>query len=358
MKNLHPAKYRAVWITALLLCVMLWSPASGQKKKSGKPKRQQILFFDARLGLAYDDNIINYSDADLDLYGDNVRPDKFAIDSQDDWIVTSRISARLKGRFISGRTAWLDLRFNYHYYARNEVRRYQTYGLTGRHYFMRGGYGELAYSYLPDYYYRNQYYEGTGQYIEADFSKHFLKAEIGADILPSLKGDISYRLQRKFFNPEVRERDLTVHGVRLDGIWRAARMFKFWAFYGFQRGLARGADDPDPDVKDVSYDAWDITLGARHYSPFLGSLNPQLVVTVQYRKIKFQTIKYRDIYRFGRDDSNYEIRVGTSWQMPLRVRLDIDYRFQTKRVSLFDSSVDDLLEYDSNQVSFELNRGF
>jgi hypothetical protein len=345
-----------VWLAALILSVILWSPASAQKKNPKKPGRQQMLFFDVRVELAYDDNIINYSDADLDLYGDNVRPDKFAIDSEDDWIITSRLTARLKGDFIAGRTAWLDLRFNNYYYARNEVRRYQIYGLTGRHYFMKGGYGEIAYSYLPDYYYRNQYYQGS--YIEANFSKHYLRAEIGADILPSLKGDVSYRLGRKFFNPEVRERDLTVHGIRLDGIWRATRMFKFWAFYGFERGLARGRDNPDPDIKDVSYDAWDITLGVRYYSPFLGRLRPQLVSTFQYRIIKFQTNKLRDIYRFDRRDTNYELRLGTSWHLPLKIRLDIDYRFQTKNVSLFDPSVKGLLEYDSNLVSFELNREF
>ena len=350
------AKYRPVWVAALIMSVMLWSPASAQKKKSRKPKRQQIIFLDARLELAYDDNVINYSDADLDLYGDNARPDKFAIESKDDWIITSRLAARLKGNFISGRTAWLDLRFNYYHYARNEVRRYQLYGLTARQYFMKGGYGEISYSYLPEYYYRNEYYQGS--YIKADFSKHYLKAEVGADILPSLKGDVSYRLQRKFFNPQFRERNLTVHGVRLDGIWRAIPIFKFWTYYGFERALARGADDPDPDVKDVSYDAWDLTLGVRHYSPFLGELRPELVATFQYRIIKFQTIKIRDIYRFNRRDTNYELRLGTSWHLPFKVRLDIDYYLQAKRVSLQESSVEGLLEYDSNLVSFELNREF
>jgi hypothetical protein len=356
--QLRRTKRREIWIAALILGLVLWSPASAQKKKPRNLKRQQILFFDVRVELAYDDNVINYSDADLDLYGDNVRPDKFAIDSEDDWIITSRLTGRLKGDFIRGKTAWLDLRFNNYYYARNEVRRYQIYGLTARQYFMRGGYGELAYSYLPDYYYRNQYHESSGRYIEANFSKHYFKAEVGADILKSLKADISYRLQRKFFNPENRERDLTVHGVRLDGIWRAAQIFKFWSYYGFERGLARGADDPDPDVKDVSYDAWDLILGARHYSPFLGELKPELVITFQYRIIKFQTDKIRDIYRFNRRDTNCELRLGTAWHLPLKVRLEIDYRLQTKRVSLLDSSVEGLLEYDSNLVSFELNREF
>ncbi len=344
-------------VLALVLTLLVWSPVDAKKKKkSDKSRRQQIFFFDVRLELTYDDNIINYSDADLDLYGDDARPDKFAIESKDDWIITSRFESRLRGKFISGRTAWLDLNFNNYFYVRNEVRRYRKYGLSGRQYFMRGGYAEIEYSYIPDYYYRNQFYGGS--YIEASFAKHFVKAEAGFNLLPSLKGDVSYRFQSKTFNEQVRERDLTINGVRLDGIWKASKKFKFWAFYGLERAIARGADDPDPDIKDVSYDAWELTLGSRHYSPYLRKLSPQLVVSFQYRRIKFQTTKYRDIYRFGRQDSNYEFRIGTAWQLPYMIGLDIDYKLQAKRSDLFYPSVKNLLEYDSNSISFELKRRF
>ncbi len=344
-------------VLALFLTLLVWSPVDAQKKKkSSKSRRQQILFFDVRLELTYDDNIINYSDADLDLYGDDARPDKFAIESKDDWSVTSRFESRLKGKFISGRTARLDLNFNNYFYVRNEVRRYQKYGLSARQYFIRGGYAEIEYSYIPDYYYRNQFYEGS--YIEANFSKHFLKAEVGLNLMPSLKGDVSYRFQSKTFNEEVKERDLAVNGVRLDAIWNASKKFKFWAYYGLERANARGADDPDPDVKDVSYDAWDITLGSRHYSPYLRKLSPQLVVSLQYREIRFQTTKYGDIYRFGRRDSNYEFRIGTAWQLPYMIGLDIDYKLQAKRLDPYYPSVKSLLEYDSNSISFELKRRF
>ncbi len=357
MTGLHYLKkICSLAVPALILALLVWSPASAQKrKKSAKPRRQQIFFLDVRLELTYDDNIINYSDADLDLYSDDARPDKFLIESEDDWIITSRIESRFKGKFISGRTAWLDLNFNNYFYVKNEVRRYQKYGLSGRQYFMRGGYAEIEYSYIPDYYYRNLY---NGSYIAASFSKQFLKAEVGLNLLPSLKGDISYRFQSKTFNEEVRERDLTVNGVRLDGIWTASKEFKFWVFYGLERAIARGADDPDPDIKDVSYDSWELTLGSRHYSPYLRKLKPQLVLSFQYKEIKFQTNKYRDEYRFLRRDSNYEFRIGTAWQLPFTVGLDIDYKLQAKRTDLHYPSVKSLLEYDSNSISFELKRRF
>jgi hypothetical protein len=348
----------AAAISAFIAIALVWSSAEAQKKKkSSKPRERQVLFLDINIDLTYDDNVINYSDADLDIYDQEQNPDKFEIKSQDDWIITSRVQPRLKGKFISGRTAWLDLEFTHYHYMDNDVRRYQKYGLTGRQYFRRGGYVELEYYYIPDYYYRNQLVQDT--WIKASFSKHSVKAEIGYDILPNLKGDLSYRFQSKTFNSEIDERDLEVNGFRLDAIWRATKNFKLWAYYGLRRATAAGADFPDDlDVRDVSYDAWDITLGVRHYSALFKRLKPQLVSTIEFSGIRFRTTNYRDVYRFGREDLNLRFRIGISWRLLYAIRLDIDYRYQQKDSDLFYPSYTDALEYDSNSITFRLKRGF
>jgi hypothetical protein len=45
-------------------------------------------------------------------------------------------------------------------------------------------------------------------------------------------------------------------------------------------------------------------------------------------------------------------------RLPGRVRLEIDYNFVAKRTSLLELSVEDLLDYDSNSVTFGLGREF
>jgi hypothetical protein len=356
-------KPRTIAVLSLVLLFSLSVSAFSAKKKKRKAKSffGEVVTFNASLDIIYDDNIINYSDDDLDLYAGGASESKFAIESKDDWIFTPDIEARIKGKFIGGHTAWLEPSFSYYYYARNDIRRYSKLGLAGRHYFIRSGYVEAEYSFIPDYYYRNEFYRdpaGNDKYIEASFFKHYLKLEVGKDLTPTIKGDVSYRFQHKTFNKAFSERDLTVNGLRLDGIWRPIEWIKFWAYYGLERAEAKGADNPDLNVKDVSYDAWDITFGARYYAQFLRKIRPEFVSTFEYRQIRYQTIKYVDVYRFGREDSNYYFKIGVAGKMPFRIRAEIDYNLAAKRASVEDPAARGLLEYDSNSVSTRLSRGF
>jgi hypothetical protein len=347
--------------TVILFLFSVPADAARKKKRPRKSKFSQVVMFNADLEIRYDDNIINYSDDDLDLYAGGANESKFSIDSKDDWILIPRLEARIRGKLIKGHTAWLEPSFRYYYYTRNDIRRYFRLGLIGRHYLFRSGYLEAEYSYIPDYYYRNQYYtddSGVSTYLEANFSKHYLKFEFGMNLKPSLKGDISYRYQSKEFTEEFNERDLSVNGIRLDGVWTAAKWIKLWGYYGLERAEARGADIPNPDIKDVSYDAWDMTFGARYYSGILKKFKPEFVTTFKFRQIKYQTVKYLDIYRFGRKDNNYYFRIGVALQLPEKIRLEMDYNSVAKRSDIIDLSVKGLLEYDSNSVSFRIRRGF
>ncbi|UCE67126.1 MAG: hypothetical protein JSU85_03690 [Candidatus Zixiibacteriota bacterium] len=356
-------KSRPVFLLLIVIFVSfsISVDASAKKKRSKKSKFNQMITFNARLDLKYDDNIINYSDDDLDLYAGGTSESKFSIESEDDWILIPAIEARIRGKLLKGHTAWLEPNFRYYYYARNDIRRYFRLGIAGRHYLFRSGYVEAEYSFIPDYYYRNQFYrdeDGTGTYLEANFSKHYLKFEYGMNLKPSLKGDISYRYQNKRFTEEFSERDLSVNGLRFDGIWTATKRIKFWGYYGLERAEAKGADIADPDIKDVSYDAWDITFGARYYSSILEKYRTEFVTSFKFRQIKYQTIKYVDIYRFGRKDNNYYFRVGVAVQLPQKIRMEMDYNLVSKRTKIIDLSVKGLLEYDSNSISLKLKRSF
>ena len=354
-------RFAVILSLIFILAFPVSSFAAKKKKRKAKPWFSEMVSFDARLDITYDDNIINYSDDDLDLYTGGTKDSKFAIESKDDWIITPRLSARIKGKLIKDHTAWLEPSFNYYYYARNEVRRYSRLGLVGRHYIMRSAYAEIEYAYIPDYYYRNEYFRDpadSNRYLEASFSKHYLKFEVGKDLTPDLKGDVSYRYQHKTFNKEFSERDLSVNGLRLDGIWKATDWIKLWTYYGFERAKAKGADNPDLDVIDVSYDAWDITFGARYYASFMTKIKPEFVSTFKYRQIRYQTIKYGDIYRFGREDSNYYFRLGAACRLPAKVRFEIDYNLVSKRASVDDPDIQNLLDYNSNSIGIRLSRGF
>ena len=129
---------------------------------------------------------------------------------------------------------------------------------------------------------------------------------------------------------------------------------KFWGEYRVTYSRAEGHDDPDPQVKDVSYDAWGFTLGSRLYGERVVDLPLELVTTFEYNRIMFQTEKIQDDYRLGRKDNNYQVRLGIAYSPLDEVRLELDYYYNTKGVTLTEESLADRLEYSSNEVRLGL----
>jgi len=358
MFNPRQLRLLATSLALLFIALVLPSEAFAQKKKSKKKSKSSKQFsLLVNLKTTFDDNIINYSDDDLDLYSGGDNQSKFAIESKDDWIMNLGIRPRLKGNFI-GHTAWLQAKFDYFYYAKNDIKRYWKIGTLARQYLFKSAYIELEYSYIPDYYYRNQYIQDLDSYVEASFSKNYLKTEIGYNLLKSLKADISYRYSAKTFNEEVSERNLVSHKIRTDLIWTPSKIVKYWLNYGFEDANADGADIEDLEVKDVSYDAADLTFGIRYYTKKPKSIKPEYVASFQFRKIRYQTDKYTDIYRAGREDNNIQLRFGTVWSMPYKLNLNIDYYYQMKRTDTPLADVENLLDYNSNSISLNFTRSF
>ncbi len=356
--ELFVEKNRLVCVVAFLMVGILISPANAQKKKksSAKASTTKLFSLNTDIGLAYDDNVINYSEADLGLIGDSTKAGKFAIKSKNDWITTIKIQPQIKSKLLFGRTAWVDASFEYFFYFRNDVRRYSKLSISGRQYVIPGGYVDLTYAYVPNYYYRN--YLKNSIWMQAKFKKHYIKLETGYQVTKELKADLAYIFQNRIFNSEFTERNTKSNLVTAGIDYLFTKQFKASIIYDFESAIANGANNPDPNVIDVSYDAWDISLGLRHYSPLFGHTNPEVYGVFQYRKIKFQSIKVRDEFRFGRNDNNYQFRLGASAQLFYGVRTGLEYKAQKKRADMFFSSREPEINYNSNTISIDFSRTF
>lgn len=357
---------------------VLISPAIAKKKHAKAQPKYFIL--DVSLGLTYDDNILRYSDADLDLYGSDIQPAKFAIESENDWIVTPQIRPRLEHRFIGGQQASLTLGYDYFGYIKNDIRRYSRFSISAQHYFSKKGYAQLSYGYIPKYYYRNLYYGGDSLaadlYLPAKFSKNTLRAEVGYDFTKEIKGSVSYQYLKKSYNHEFNYRDLSLNGFAVDGVWRAMKILKVWAGYNYENAKAKGADMADT-LPDYSYIAWDVTAGVRHYMNIWPQLKPEVYTSVQFRHTTYQSSKVPRLfntvhaYQYGRSDNNYQLRLGAACQIPYKLRLELDYTFSLKRASLPDiypnpfwnitQSTNELerkLNYSANTITLRVSRQF
>jgi hypothetical protein len=363
----------SVVFLATLLLLTLPSQADAKRKvKHKKSKTIKYLYLDASLGISYDDNVINYSDADLNLFSNDSLQGKFAIQSKDDWIIVPQIRPRLKASFLGGQTAWVSLGFDYYNYIQNDVLRYERITLEGRQYYSSKGYGQLTYSYIPNYYYRN-YTVGRDQYgfdifHEAKYSKHSVALETGYDFTRLISGTVIYNYQHRSFNKEFNFRSTNLNGIDLQGMWKVLPMVRIWAYYGYESSRAKGADMPDTIV-DVSYDAWDITFGARYYAPFLKKYSPELFSAFQFRNIKYQSDRPLDAYRLGRKDNNYLLRIGVACRIHHDFQAELTYSYLQKKAQLPDlypngnvrettSQLENELNYKSNIILLRFSRTF
>ena len=361
MKQIIRNKYLIFIISALILTqIAAVSPVAAKKKNKAKSSQSFLkkIKFEASLGLAYDDNIINYSDDDLALYDNRTRPDKFAIESRDDFIFSPGIESRYVGRLLGGKNGSISAGFNYYFFAQNDVKRYARISLNFRQYIIRSGYVQFTYGLIPSYYYRNQYYSPDTTYKEAKFLKHSLGLEIGYDIIEILKADLSYNFQIKDFNMEFNERDTDIHAFEINFILNARHDLKFWSGYRFEIARSDGKDISDPDIIDASYDSWSIPLGIRYLSRFQRSLKPEFYSRLQFRQTKYQSSKIADLYRFGRQDDNFQMEIGVTAAIYSRIKANLSYTFQKKISDLPTDSLESALDYSSNLVALRFERAF
>ncbi len=366
-------------IVPLILAAFIVSPAEAAKKKKRIKAPVKTFILDVTLGITYDDNIIRYSDADLDLYSFDAIPSKFSIESKSDWIIAPQIRPRIQGKLLGNQPATLTLGYDYFGYIRNDIRRYSRFLIELRQDFSSRGYAQVSYGYIPKYYYRNLFIRhdtiGGDIYEPANFSKNTVGVEIGYDITKTIKGSVAYRFLNKSYDQIFDYRDLTLNGFEIDGIWRASKPLKFWGIYGYENAKAKGADRPD-SVLDLSYIAWDLTFGVRHYASFMPRLKPEFYTSFQYRRIMYQSDKPpamfgRNAFQYARNDNNYLLHLGAGCQIAYKIRLDADYAFTTKKSSLPDiypnpylsipqttQQLEQMLNYSANTISLKFSRQF
>ncbi|KPJ48413.1 MAG: hypothetical protein AMJ41_04935, partial [candidate division Zixibacteria bacterium DG_27] len=88
------------------------------------PGSKRFWSLQAEVDLSYDDNIINYSDFDLDLFESGGREQKFAIESKSDFITAPKFTLQLNPRILKRYASELSFTYRYKIYSKNSVKNY------------------------------------------------------------------------------------------------------------------------------------------------------------------------------------------------------------------------------------------
>jgi len=306
----------------------------------------------------YNDNILNYSDADLDQMDDPSAPaNKFGIPSKDDYIFSPELEIIYKTR-LAGHSAHFGLKGTYYYYKKNDIKRYYKVKLFIRRYFNRNVYIQSSASYLPDYYYRNSY-SSTEGYQEARFDKISGDVKLSIKLLKKIRSNLYYIYSRKNFIPLFDERDITSHDFKVETIYRPNRLWKNWGSYTFRTAASAGADDPDYR-RDTSYDSFLFTLGSRFYLKGLKGLGFELAGRVNYKIVYFQTEKItsEDRYRLGRQDNRWSFNLSAKHKITSKLDIGFNFNRVVKKTDLPAEDLKEFLEYSSNSFYFVLGYVF
>lgn len=328
-----------------------------KKKKRPKKGHPVKFFFEGRLDVTYDDNVINYSDADLELFKSGRKPSKFAIEKKDDIIFAPATEFGLTTRRLTGRSTTLSAYIRFKVYGANDIKDYEYYRLKLEQDIIRKLSAYIQTAYIPDYYYRNQWDTDVDRYYEADFSKFFLYTGLDFDIFPHLRLSGDYKYDYKDFNERFDNLDAGTHSFEILAVERFNYYLKSW--FEFRAGYKRaeGRNDPDPEKKDVSYDQKGFTAGCRLYlSRYIG-IPTQIAARFSYDRYFYQTSKRNDQYRFGRKDDNYEFTIAPRVYVD-RLMIELEYKHKTKSTNVATPSdvaeLDAELEYTTYEISLNL----
>lgn len=303
----------------------------------------------------YDDNLLNYSDADLDLFDSlgSVSGGQFGIESKDDFIFNPSLDIKYKSKLF-GHSFHAGLSPNYYFNIKNEKRRYFSGTIWAREYLRKGVYIQAGIDYLPHFYYRNLLaYDGF--YHEANFQK------IGASLLlnVTLKKRHTltpyFKYEYKNFTDRFDERDSRAFRFGIDAAYALSRRLSALGGYEFAISRSRGRNNDDYR-RDTSFDLFSFTGGIRITTSGISARPLTITPRLSYRIALYQTDKLtaEDRFRFGRKDVRLNASLFVRQRMGSRTSLVMGLSWLSNDADLPAADAKKYLDF----TSFRVNIGF
>ena len=233
-----------------------------KRKKTPKKTKKPVWQLDGgfSLDVIYDDNICRYSDDTLGSFKSGERPEKFAIETYDDLILSPTIQFELARALLFKKRTRFRVRYRRWDYVRNSIKANQEINLRFRQTFRRYDYLEATYTYAPDSYIkelsdRPPFTSRSVPRVYQNFlitrNAFLLRYRYRHARWLSLLGDVGRTL--RFYNRPFLENDLWEwnFGVRGDIRWGS---FTTTLDYGYANVKARGYDEIGESLEDSDND--------------------------------------------------------------------------------------------------------
>jgi len=285
----------------------------------------QRLDLAAGLTTTYDTNLLQYSDSQLELFESGRRPDRFSLETLDDLVAAPDLALTWQLDSGRGRRHVLRARGSAALHDKNGTADYRSLSLSWREFFRGRRRISLGLYAVPHYYLRQllaedvvPLYPGLSRERRAEFALDIASASFRQRAWRELELELGYRLERRRYNREFRERDSFTHeGELLAGIARQRGSLEARLLY--RASVARAADgDEAPGVNDdpdLGYRGPGGGLGGRIDLAALGPLRAGADLDLDLESRRFGSTRPFDTYHFGRRDLLLAVETGLRIQL-------------------------------------------
>jgi hypothetical protein len=305
---------------------------------------------------SYESNILALSDETRDEFSEQQNPEKFKIDSLDDWITSAGLLLEYK-HYIKKHTQLIRFSGNYEKYWNNSIKDNGYMGISVKQYFSRTFNIALYYYYYPEIYV-NHYRSvlESSEYREFTYAKNSFFTIWSLKLTKTIEMRYRFDFDQLFYNEYFTEYDADNFTNALEIRWRAASHFLLTASYDYKMSRANGVDayknSSITDLKDPSYNRNSYQLGFL-FRDVIADIDVQL--DFSYQEKYYDSSLPENTYHYGRDEFYKRAKISFSKNLSKQFRLQPEFECQLRDVrSPFSQVVSDK-EFDNYKIGFQIS---
>jgi len=291
----------------------------------------------------YDDNILQYSDAQLLVFDSGLKPQQFSIKSSDDLLLKPTVSLTWEDALGRRRSRSVRLRWSGEFHKDNATADFRSYGVQWRESFSKERRLFVSGLWLPGYYLRQLYDEdfvaappGVSKYRRAEFDLGIGSISWRQRIARKTRAQIGYQYEHRAYNQDFLERTSKTHQGELEIEWYQLPARGTLSVHGGYRASDAKAVDADgiADDPDVSYHGPIVGLGWR--AELARGNKWRLAADLGYElgSRSYTSSLVSDKYHYNRDDVSNTVDLGLRYSLPPHWTLRALYRFDNNSASL------------------------
>ena len=315
----------------------------------------------------YDDNILRYSERDIDRFIDRTEISPSKISTNDDW----KNDARLKFYFDGPKVLRKPIKFRYFFkyssYLRNSFKNYLNHSVYISQEVGKIVDVELMYFNMPGYYLREYNDKDINEYHSCDFDDERIRLGFSVKPIKQTVIGLQFEFETLYYNKYFTEYDSESRFLNLYVTQKIGKDFTVTGNYGFMKSdnvgyipivasLVNPGVEEDSEYGDSSYDEdiYEISLRYRLRSESKKNTDFSLQYKLRNRFYTTDNSLESDPFHAGREDNRHRITFEIDRELSKSVDAGIIYVREWRKVESLNQTVKDIKEFTQNNFAFTM----